>query len=182
MEQTDQVRPLLLVFRRNQIVAARRAKDALDPAAPAAPTLLHRLDTYEQTLVAALVPDVSDPVRRGYERFAELDAILFPLEMVGELHEKDIIETVRISPLDARKGFSGRETADKIAGDALYHSGGFFKRSWRANDILWGRVDGLCQLVESLLTRDRVAELAGSATWRSQLRAALLRAEQRGRW
>jgi hypothetical protein len=37
-------------------------------------------------------------VRHAHTRFMNLDAHLFPLEMVGDLHEKDIIETVRISP------------------------------------------------------------------------------------
>ena len=71
---------------------------------------------------------------------------LFPIEMMAGLREKDIIETIRISPRDAQKGFSRSGFSDKVAGDALYHFG-FFKRSWRSNDILWGRLDGLCQLV-----------------------------------
>ena len=46
---------------------------------------------------------------------------------------------VRISPEDADLIDVRRE--DKLAGELLFHFGGFLKREWRANDILWGRLD-----------------------------------------
>ena len=49
---------------------------------------------------------------------------LFPIEMMAGLREKDIIETIRISPRDAQKGFSRSGFSDKVAGDALYHFAG----------------------------------------------------------
>jgi len=59
---------------------------------------------------------------------------------------------------------------DKLAGMKLGHFGAFVKRSWRANDWLWGRVDGVVHVLratvdEQLLAqhRDRVADLAGFA-------------------
>jgi hypothetical protein len=109
----------------------------------------------------------------AYERFQELDMQLFPIEMMAGLHEKDIIETIRISPRDAQKGFSRSGFSDKVAGDALYHFGRFFKRSWRSNDILWGRLDGLCQLVESLLQHDRLRQIGQEPTLRARLRQRL---------
>jgi len=51
---------------------------------------------------------------------------------------------------------------DKVSGDALHHCGGFLKRSWRSNDIMWGRLDGLCQLVETLLSPLRLLEVMKS--------------------
>ena len=30
---------------------------------------------------------------------------------------------------------------DKVSGDTFFHFGGFSQRSWRSNDILWGRLD-----------------------------------------
>jgi hypothetical protein len=109
----------------------------------------------------------------AYERFQELDMQLFPIEMMAGLREKDIIETIRISPRDAQKGFSHSGFSDKVAGDTLYHFGGFFKRSWRSNDILWGRLDGLCQLVESLLQRQRLQQIGQEPTLRAQIRQRL---------
>jgi hypothetical protein len=93
-------------------------------------------------------------VRAAHARFLALDAVLYPLELMSGLHEKDAIRIVRISPFDATTGFSARSLPDKVAGDAAYHFGGFLKRSWRANDILWGRLDGACKLVETLLSPD----------------------------
>ncbi|MFL5806372.1 MAG: patatin-like protein [Roseiflexaceae bacterium] len=139
-------------------------------AAPAH-TLLHILDQHEQNLLASYVPDINDPVRLAYDRFAELDAQLFPLELVGDLHEKDIIELIRISPQDAQKGFSRNSLSDKLSGDTLYHFGAFFKQSWRSNDILWGRLDGLCQLVEALMNRDRLQKIIADDAWCARVRA-----------
>ena len=61
----------------------------------------------------------SDP--DGLRALWELDMQLFPIEMMAGLREKDIIETIRISPRDAQKGFSRSGFSDKVAGDALYH-------------------------------------------------------------
>ena len=101
-------------------------------------------------------------VRESYDDFEALDEVMLPIELIGDLHEKDPIETIRISPADANKGFSDKGLSDKVAGDALYHFASFFKRSWRSNDILWGRLDGLCQIVETLLTPDKLREIAGN--------------------
>jgi hypothetical protein len=96
--------------------------------------------------------------------------VLYPIELIGGLREKDIIETIRISPRDAQAGFSGLVGPDKVAGKALYHFASFFKRSWRANDILWGRLDGLAELTECLLSLERVQQIVGDERWRDRVR------------
>jgi len=141
------------------------------------PTLLSRVDECERLILDHFVPDPEDPVRKAYEGFERLDTHLFPLEMVGDLHEKDVIETIRISPRDAQRGFSSNDLPAKVAGDAVFHFGGFFKRSWRSNDILWGRLDGLCQLVETLLDYGRIASLVRSPGKRQRLRSRFLDGE-----
>jgi patatin-related protein len=118
-------------------------------------SLLRRLDRLEDEIVA-LIPERSDPVRIAHATFRSLDALVYPLQLMSGVMEKDIIKTVRISPADARRGFSQRPAADKISGDTLHHFGGFLKASWRSNDILWGRLDGLCQLVETVVTPARL--------------------------
>lgn len=149
------------------------------PAPQTTRSVLRRLDDCEQRLLDRFVPDAGDPVRQAYDEFEELDAHVFPLEMVGNLHEKDIIETIRISPRDANRGFSALDLQDnvraKVAGDSIYHFGGFFKRSWRSNDILWGRLDGLCQIVETLLEPNRVADLVRQPEERQRIRRRFLR-------
>ncbi len=133
--------------------------------------LLHVIDKYERALFEASLRDPKDEVWQAYKTFESLDAQLFPIELTADLHEKNLVETIRISPRDAEKGFSNKGLSDKVSGDALYHFAGFFKRSWRSNDILWGRLDGLCQLIETLLTHKRVTELVSSSERRHRVRA-----------
>jgi predicted acylesterase/phospholipase RssA len=131
-------------------------------------SVLEDVEQYERQILETIVePD--DPIRVAYDKFPELDAQLYPMEMLAGLQEKDIIETIRISPRDADKAFSRSSYADKVSGDALYHFGGFFKRSWRSNDILWGRLDGVCQLVETLVQRDRLQELGDTEETRQRI-------------
>lgn len=109
----------------------------------------------------------------GYTNFTTLDAQTYPLELVGELREKDVIRTVRISPYDARRGFSNRNANDKVCGDRFAHFGAFFKRSWRANDILWGRLDAAGQLIETLMEAPRLEKSLARASVRNGVRRRL---------
>ena len=140
------------------------------------PNLLRMYEDMERSVVYRLLNDPCDPVRLAYDGFIDLDTHLYPLDMISGLHEKDIIETVRISPVDAQSGFCARSSG-KLSGNALYHFGGFFKRSWRANDILWGRLDGLSQLVETLLEHDRLKRVVDDSVWRARIRDLLFRAD-----
>jgi patatin-related protein len=110
--------------------------------------------------------EASSALEREYDRFEALDQVLFPIQFVADLHEQDIIRTVRVSPLDAQRGCSAGKFSDKVTGETLAHFGAFLKRSWRSNDILYGRLDGACQLLETLLNQ-------------SWLRTSLARPQQR---
>ena len=62
------------------------------------------------------------------------------------------MQVVRVSPLDTHRlapaGSGGPPTAaSKLHGVALGHFGAFFRRSWRENDYLWGRLDGAERLL-----------------------------------
>jgi predicted acylesterase/phospholipase RssA len=46
----------------------------------------------------------------------------------------------------------------KLSGLQVGHFGGFLKRSWRANDWIWGRLDGAWHLVHLLLDETRLLE------------------------
>ena len=46
--------------------------------------------------------------------------------------------------------------AQKLTGMQFHHFGAFYKRSWRANDWMWGRLDGAGWLVHALLDPRRV--------------------------
>lgn len=57
-------------------------------------------------------------------------------------------------------GHSARTPTRKLAGMKLNHFGGFLKRSWRANDWLWGRLDGVEHLLRAFVDEERLHELS----------------------
>jgi patatin-related protein len=52
-----------------------------------------------------------------------------------------------------------REAGSKLTGLQMHHFGAFLKASWRANDWMWGRVDGVGWLVHALLAPKRLRAL-----------------------
>ena len=111
----------------------------------------------QRTILDCIAGIINDVVRvatgneKLFKGFQAVDALFFPLEYSSGVHELDEIEVVRISPRDAQTGLSAMNAASKVTGDELAHFAAFFRRDWRANDMLWGRLDAYCQIVESLL-------------------------------
>ncbi len=57
-----------------------------------------------------------------------------------------------------------RQTAtSKLTGEQLHHFGAFYKRSWRANDWMWGRLDGAGWLVHLLLDPRRIQTIVDAS-------------------
>jgi patatin-related protein len=68
------------------------------------------------------------------------------------------IEFVHISS-NTPNGIDERATVDtKVAGIQLGHFGSFYKASWRANDWMWGRLDGAMRLTQIVLNPTRLRE------------------------
>lgn len=111
--------------------------------------------------------------RRDYDAFKILDVHLYPTELAAGIREKDEIETIRISACDAQLGFSDRPSDEKVSGDSLSHFGGFFKRTWRSNDIMWGRLDARCQLIRALLDPARLRVAVEGQRARDKIRTDL---------
>jgi patatin-related protein len=101
-------------------------------------------------------------LRDEFCRFLEVDRQLFPVQFGSDFMSTDVIRVVRFSPLDAQRYLSHGPVENKVRGITLSAFGGFFKKGWRANDIMVGRLDAACQLVECLLTKERLAEMAAS--------------------
>jgi predicted acylesterase/phospholipase RssA len=60
----------------------------------------------------------------------------------------------------AQNSFGLELTPDeKLAGLQAAHFGAFYKRSWRANDWAWGRIDGADRMVRTLLDPRRIKHL-----------------------
>jgi patatin-related protein len=97
---------------------------------------------------------------RYFSQFDDFDQIGFPILYGVEEGESDMVEVIRISPEDAttlinerreRKNSADGVGRRKLAGTALHHFGAFLDRTWRQNDIMWGRLDGAERLITSLL-------------------------------
>lgn len=131
-----------------------------EAATKALHSVLRETDRMETTFLEGLRGGADEAVEgllRAYHGFKAFDRQIFPLQFAADLYERDQIDTIRISPRDAQEGLSRQAPDEKVSGDALHHFGGFFKRAWRSNDILWGRLDATCQLVQCFLTVDRMA-------------------------
>jgi patatin-related protein len=93
-----------------------------------------------------------------YLGFPFWDILLYPIQAVSEAGERDAIEIVRMSPLDATLLDLPDPDKPKLAGMAVMHFGAFFKRDGRENDYLWGRLDGAERLIGLLLGDDHSEE------------------------
>lgn len=124
-------------------------------------TCLRKTEEASERLIQTSESKYSEEILSQFQTFRKLDEIFYSLEYITDLGAKNLIQTIRISPEDAALGFGanfepGKRLAGKLAGDSLRAFGGFFKKSWRSNDILWGRLDGLNRLVEALVTPQAV--------------------------
>jgi hypothetical protein len=77
------------------------------------------------------------------------------LPVVAEVEQK--VELIQVSA-DTRTLLSPRRhTADdKLTGTQVHNFGAFYKTSWRANDWMWGRLDGCGWLIHVLLDPRRI--------------------------
>ena len=97
---------------------------------------------------------------RYFSQFDDFDQMRFPILYGTDVGESDVVEIIRISPEDAtsliderweRKNCATGSPRHKLAGTALHHFGAFLDRTWRQNDIMWGRLDGAERLITALL-------------------------------
>ena len=91
-------------------------------------------------------PRLRDDVLTRYLGFPFWDMLVFPIQSVADVGERDHIEAYRISPNDTR--LLG---AQDLRGMSLFHFGAFFDRAGREGDYLWGRLDAVERLVKLLL-------------------------------
>ncbi|MFC2060033.1 patatin-like protein [Chloroflexota bacterium] len=112
--------------------------------------LAEEIDKFVGTLKLQSDHPLADfpPFEKIYTQFEFRDMFIYPIEVIGNLGERDPIEIVRISPKDATHICS--DAGKKLAGDTLFHFGGFLKKKWRENDIMWGRLDAAELIIRTL--------------------------------
>ncbi|MGW1377521.1 patatin-like protein [Streptomyces sp. NPDC002446] len=140
-----------------------RARDILLPPQPAdvalAADLTAILHHLTDTALETHPPDEPAPVvarRLFYLQAAE--RVLYPDEPAAQ-------QVVKLAQMSAntRTNLDPRTLAEeKLTGLQLHHFGAFYKRSWRANDWMWGRLDGAGWLVHVLLSPRLLARLASN--------------------
>ena len=128
------------------------------------PNLLTRLDDALKDAITNLEHEqatdaVGKLLRDEFCRFVDVDRQLLPLQIGSGFESTNVIRVVRFSPLDAQRGLSEGPVERKVRGAALANFGAFFKKGWRASDIMMGRFDSVCLLTECLLTKERLAAL-----------------------
>lgn len=129
---------------RSELVAVReRIRTLLGGALPAFEEGLHA-DVL--AFMAKCGPRLQDDVLTRYLGFPFWDMLVFPLQSVSDVGERDHVEAYRISPDDTR--LLG---AQELRGMSLFHFGAFFDRAGREGDYLWGRLDAVERLVKLLL-------------------------------
>lgn len=87
-----------------------------------------------------------------HDNFEHYDMLTFPITYGTDAGESDIVEVIRISPEDGTRIVNeARDGRRKLAGTQLMNFGAFFKKEWRENDMLWGRLDTAEILITEML-------------------------------
>ncbi len=86
----------------------------------------------------------------------QLEVVQFAFNDHDSLSADTQIELVQISGNGESPLGGGIDAKDKLLGLQLAHFGAFYKKSWRANDWIYGRLGGAERLVRILLSPDRL--------------------------
>ncbi len=94
---------------------------------------------------AVLARRIVEHFRKSFQLY---DLVTFPVQFGSGAGEANIVQVSRISPEDAVGLIDERnDPRRKLAGTTLMNFGAFLQRSWRRNDMLWGRLDGAERLI-----------------------------------
>ncbi|MDQ4148489.1 MAG: patatin-like protein, partial [Actinomycetota bacterium] len=120
--------------------------------------LVSALDAAQATDAATAVEPAAGKAEKILRRLLELEVIYVALTG-GVPPTAQEIQLVQISG-DTPNGFGGPVTSkDKLTGVQLSHFGAFYKKSWRVNDWIWGRLDGATRLAQAVLGPARLRQL-----------------------
>ncbi len=95
----------------------------------------------------------------AWQEFEPRDVILFLVQVYGEANEWDPVTAYRFSPkVPEDIAWVNKPVKQKLAGEALGHIAAFFDRRWRANDIMWGRLDAVDVLTHLVLKETEASD------------------------
>ena len=112
-----------------------------------------------------------------YLGFPFWDVLLYPVQALSDVGERDNVEVVRISPRDTHRIPVPRTEGQrgKLKGAETHHFGAFLTRAGRENDYLWGRLDGAERLIGIVL---HDAPEADRARWCKEAFLAILEEDE----
>ncbi|MEW5787557.1 MAG: patatin-like protein [Pseudomonadota bacterium] len=111
------------------------------------------------TLLGFLLPATPATLPDAWERLLTMEVVHYAFGANPTLDQH--LELIQFSA-NVPTAFNGPNRLDqKLAGVQVAHFGAFYKRSWRINDWMFGRLDGAERLVHILLDPGRLARLYG---------------------
>lgn len=127
-----------------------------------------------QAVMAKWSPEIRSDLLVRYLGFPLWDAILYPIQALSDVGERDVVDVVRFSPKDVGQLNVPDRT---LSGKGKGHFGAFFDAAGRERDYLLGRLDGAERLIDLVLGEDRPeGELAH---WCGQAFAAIVEEERK---
>ncbi len=101
-----------------------------------------------------------DPIQVFFRRVLAIEVLRRALSDDVEIDTAQELHFVQLTPsaptpILARRPLTKppppAAAKDKLTGVGLGHFAGFYRRAWRANDFMWGRLDGAARVVDLLL-------------------------------
>ncbi|MGI8593309.1 MAG: patatin-like protein [Solirubrobacteraceae bacterium] len=111
---------------------------------------------------------VTDDMHRNFlGRVIAVDVVRRSFTDDDTVHNSEKISFAQLTPetpdpIFGAKPFTEKRkpsVEDKLCGAILGHFGAFYRRSWRANDFMWGRMDAAARIVEMLVGGERSQHL-----------------------
>lgn len=113
--------------------------------------------------LAAVLRAVAEGQANCLQSLVALEIVTAPLDRLSPLPPQPIrfarLSGANPTQLDMPQLFPGgkMDVTRKLCGNQLLNFAAFYKRSWRANDWMWGRLDAVDTLLQVLLQPDELA-------------------------
>lgn len=134
-----------------------RAEDQLARASEAYTQIAETLVELESQFVE--LDGLLSSVGRSVQRLLYLEVVLNGVTVQDDETPRPFDFVFASAGVRNSLGHQAEKPAAKLAGLKLGHFAGFLKRSWRANDWLWGRLDGVEHVLRATVDAKRLGEL-----------------------
>ncbi len=114
-----------------------------------------------RNLFGSLQATEADRLAAFFDRVLAIEVVRRAFSSEADIESAEELHFVQLTPAAPAPIFtsgplrlpSPASAQEKLTGVGLGHFAGFYRRSWRANDFMWGRLDAAARLVDMLLAR-----------------------------